>query len=693
VVEHIDSSGTDYVQIRVDESSPNGSDMTDTATSPEIVSWTVSNATVRQAAGFYVRRFGTQVVPTRQLAPAADKSAKFTWQADGTVALASVTSGGGGGATTLAGLTDTTITAPGAGDFLRYNGSTWLNTTLVAGDIPSLDAAKITTGTFATARIPDLDAAKITTGTFDIGRIPVASIDHDSLLNFVANEHVDHSAVAITGSSGLTGGGDLTASSSITVKYTSGSNLIDSAADNGDVVAADYILYQDLDTGDVRKDTVGALPFTNNIGTITRVNITAGNGLSGTSVDTTTGDHTQTLAVGQGTGIAVNIGDVALDINNLTDVSGETVPDNVLLGGDQLVLSRGAALFKTVANTIPLSAFNDTGYLTSVAAGTGITVSGAGNDTVNIDYSAGTNLITQAQQRSPVAADNTDWLVVTSSDETLQMRKIQVLDLPFTDATVNESITGNWSFNADTTIGDDDALQFGTTADYWFKYNTTGTQFEFWTTDSNGAGLDALLMSVSDGGTVVDFNGQVITPAIRVGGGPHASVGEVKLSYTDAIAWRNATDTADVVGFTVDSTDNLVVTPTDLRPDTDGGTDLGTTAIRYGHVYTDNITVTNGLVTSVSEGTDGGITVNPTAGAVIINLRLTGTDNYILEAPDLRGTGISTSASIAYIRMQATMSNTGTCLTYHSPRLPTHIPLPTSLRGRLARVTMYSQMS
>lgn len=41
---------------------------------------------------------------------------------------------------------------------------------LTATDIPNLDAAKITTGTFADARIPNLDAAKITTGTFAIAR-------------------------------------------------------------------------------------------------------------------------------------------------------------------------------------------------------------------------------------------------------------------------------------------------------------------------------------------------------------------------------------------------------------------------------------------------------------------------------------------------------------------------------------------
>ena len=47
-------------------------------------------------------------------------------------------------------------------------------------------------------------------------------------------------------------------------------------------------------------------------GDITRVNITAGNGLSGTSVDTTAGAHTQTLTVGAGTGITVNSGDIAV---------------------------------------------------------------------------------------------------------------------------------------------------------------------------------------------------------------------------------------------------------------------------------------------------------------------------------------------------------------------------------------------
>ena len=52
------------------------------------------------------------------------------------------------------------------------------------------------------------------------GRITSASnvnIDHDALTNFVANEHVDHSAVTITAGAGLTGGGDSTATRTLDI--------------------------------------------------------------------------------------------------------------------------------------------------------------------------------------------------------------------------------------------------------------------------------------------------------------------------------------------------------------------------------------------------------------------------------------------------------------------------------------------
>jgi len=46
---------------------------------------------------------------------------------------------------------------------------------------------------------------------------------------------------------------------------------------------------------------------------------------------------------------------------------------------------------------------------------------------------------------------------------------------------------------------------------YWFEYNSGGTQFELWTTDGDGGGTDTLLLSVTDGTTDLDFNGNLIT--------------------------------------------------------------------------------------------------------------------------------------------------------------------------------------
>ena len=93
---------------------------------------------------------------------------------------------------------------------LTYNPSTGvLNTTSVAGNL---------TGTVLTA----------TQGT----------IDHDSLSNFVANEHIDHSSVSIIAGNGLTGGGTITANRTLTVGAGTG---IDVATDEISVDVSDFM--------------------------------------------------------------------------------------------------------------------------------------------------------------------------------------------------------------------------------------------------------------------------------------------------------------------------------------------------------------------------------------------------------------------------------------------------------------------
>ena len=58
------------------------------------------------------------------------------------------------------------------------------------------------------------------TATAGVISAQFSSIDHDSLQNFVANEHINHTSVSITGGAGLSGGGDITASRTLAVDLT-----------------------------------------------------------------------------------------------------------------------------------------------------------------------------------------------------------------------------------------------------------------------------------------------------------------------------------------------------------------------------------------------------------------------------------------------------------------------------------------
>lgn len=91
--------------------------------------------------------------------------------------------------------------------------------------------------------------------------------------------------------------------------------------------------------------------------------------------------------------------------------------------------------------------------------------------------------------------------------------------------TIDDSTDGSIAWNEDKLIhyvyngsawvkllsayGDAETLTFGDSADYLFVYNSTGTQFELWSTDTNGAGLDGLIFSVPDGADDINFAGEI----------------------------------------------------------------------------------------------------------------------------------------------------------------------------------------
>ena len=129
-----------------------------------------------------------------------------------------------------------------------------------------------------------------------------ASIDHDTLAGFVANEHIDHSAVSTIAGTGLTGGGTIAASRTLNVI---GGNGITANADDVAVDAQTGLTANStgLFTNDsqIVMTALSGYDANENIDH-TGVTITAGSGLTGGG----TIAATRTLTVGAGNGISVN---------------------------------------------------------------------------------------------------------------------------------------------------------------------------------------------------------------------------------------------------------------------------------------------------------------------------------------------------------------------------------------------------
>lgn len=143
----------------------------------------------------------------------------------------------------------------------------------------------------------------------DTKKATVSQIDHDTLAGFVAGEHVLHSAVVLTASEGLTGGGDISASRSFALNV---SGLTGEAA----ILAADQLPFYDASVAAHRKITFAQL------------NAALDHDVLANFVVNKHIDHS-TISVIAGTGLSGG-GDLtasrtlALDINSLT---AETVID------------------------------------------------------------------------------------------------------------------------------------------------------------------------------------------------------------------------------------------------------------------------------------------------------------------------------------------------------------------------------
>lgn len=190
-------------------------------------------------------------------------------------------------------------------------------------------------GTIAASRTFDLDLSDLTTDVpvladlfafYDVSGADTNKatltvlngiLDHNALLNYVADRHIAHSGVSIIAGTGLTGGGDITTSRTLALDI------------NGlgvDTIAVgDFFAFYDISGADHNKITLATLNSALDHNSLsnyvanqhidhTAVTMTAGAGLTGGG----TIAATRTLDVGAGLGIRVNADDVALAIDLLT---------------------------------------------------------------------------------------------------------------------------------------------------------------------------------------------------------------------------------------------------------------------------------------------------------------------------------------------------------------------------------------
>jgi len=343
-------------------------------------------------------------------------------------------------------------------------------------------------GTIAASRALNVIAGTgITVNANDIATNDGAIV-HDNLSGFVANEHIDHSGVTITAGAGMTGGG--TIESTRTLNVIAGTGITVNA---NDVTTNDGQIVHDNLSGFVANEHIDH----------SGVSVVAGAGMTGGG----TIASNRTLNVIGGAGIDVSADDVHIDSASLgAHYSGEIVHDNTSgfvanehIDHTGVTLTAGAGL--TGGGTI---AANRT---FTVGAGTGVTVNA--ND-VAIGQAVGTtDSVTFAGLYSSGNVVIGGNLQVDGTQTTINSTTVQIDDKLFTlgDAAADSSGMNAGGIELSTTGGANPSILYFASGD---KFQTNKN----WDVQGN-----IVLTGTVDGVDVAGLEGRSIVAGAGMTGG------------------------------------------------------------------------------------------------------------------------------------------------------------------------------
>lgn len=341
----------------------------------------------------------------------------------------------------------TEITSPAAGDFL-----------LVADASDSNNLKKITRsnllsslGGFSNFNITDgttsqqIDDGEDLTFASGVGVFPVVSatntvtynineagIDHDALNNFVANEHIDHTSVSISAGDGLTGGGTIASTRTLSVDINGSTDL--SAPD-----VADELLISDASDGNaVKKADLASIVNLADHDALTNfvanehidhssVSITAGAGLTGGG----TIASTRTINVVGGDGITANADEIEVTVDDSTiELSASDGSGAVRVKDAGVTEAKRSRTVEAISTTKSIT--KDINLCTGGSGGITVTLPSAATGKIvivkKVDSAAGTITIQRADSATidgattkvlyhqyeamNLASDGTNWFIV-----------------------------------------------------------------------------------------------------------------------------------------------------------------------------------------------------------------------------------------------------------------------------------------
>ena len=340
-----------------------------------------------------------------------------------------------------------------------------------------------------------------------IGTATQGTIDHDSLANFVANEHIDHSSVSITAGNGLSGGGTIASTRSLALDLNELGNetsiaqadfipMVDATDDGSQKITFSNL--EDQIFGNVSGDATvaagGALTIANDA--VEQAMIAddavgadqlASNAVVNASIASGAAIDMDKL---DGDSLASSLSDFAQDdlvilsdtddSGNLKSMTTSNFEDAIFgnVSGDITIAAGGAA---TIANNSVALGTDTTGnYVATITAGTGLTSDGATSGegiAHSLSVDAAQTQITSVGTLTALQVDNVNIngsTVTNSSGDLTIVNTVDDADIILQSDDGSGGVTaymtldgsvGRTEFNKNIKLADDIVIQLGTSND------------------------------------------------------------------------------------------------------------------------------------------------------------------------------------------------------------------------------------